>query len=103
MKQQQNPAPAVNPRLERERAPEFRSFYTNNAQVITTYFDIGILFGELLDANEQRVLIKDQALVKMSPEHAKSLNRVLTEQLEIYKNRFGAIRVEADAQDAKKS
>jgi hypothetical protein len=96
MKQQQKPAPApaVNPRLERERPSEFRTFYTNNAQVITTYFDIGILFGELLDANEQRILIKDLALVKMSPEHAKSLNRVLTQQLEIYENRFGPIRAE---------
>jgi hypothetical protein len=96
MKHQQQKPELVKPELslERERGADFRLIYSNNAQVITAYFDVSILFGEVLEANQTRVSIRDQVLIRMSPEHAKSLNRLLTEQIAQYEERFGSIRPE---------
>ncbi len=59
------------------------SFYTNNTSVETTLWDVRLRFAETLQIDREKNLIRarEVASVRMSPQHAKVVARLLTEQL----------------------
>lgn len=59
--------------LERQKAPNFQTFYTNLANVTGTLYDIAITFSEVMDAR----VIQDKCRIVMHPLHAAKLIRAL--------------------------
>jgi hypothetical protein len=82
---------------ERTPAPYFQSIYANNAQISTSYFDIRMRLGEVTGVLPDRIPVLDKVEIVMSPEHAASLYRLLGQQIEIYRQSFGEIRIEPTA------
>lgn len=65
-------------------------YYSNLINISTSPFDVTIAFGkafinpaEAMSGNAE-VIQKFEAMVQMSPEHARSLLKLLTEQMEKY-------------------
>src|SRR5580765_4601818 len=70
-----------------ERSPSFVSIYTNDTQVQVSPWDIRLIFGLIDDpATLERPTVKVNTIgeVRMSPQHAKVVLGILTQQLKIY-------------------
>jgi hypothetical protein len=76
----------------REQSSGFQTIYVNNAQIALSFFDIKLLFGEVVSASDEGVKVLEKLAVYMSPEHAVAFHRVLGSQLQVYRDRFGEIR-----------
>jgi hypothetical protein len=75
-------------------SPTFASLYANDTQIQTTPWDIRLIFGEIAEPpTEERptVVITVLGQVRMSPQHAKLVAKLLVEQLEAYEKRVGPI------------
>jgi hypothetical protein len=78
------------------RSAAFVSVYSNDVQVQTSPWDLRLTFGELgdLEADPEgnaMLSITQLAEVRLSPQLAKQLARILGEQLASYEDRFGDI------------
>lgn len=94
VKKTKDGAEAKTLRIERSPIGAFQTIYSNNLQITLTYFDIKIVFGEVSAVTDDTLRVLDKAAVYMSPEHASALYRILGEQLQKYRDRFGDIRPE---------
>ena len=86
--------PALSPagELDESRAV-LPSIYVNNATVSVTNWDFTFAFGELLGTDDQKKpLTRLLASVRMSPQHAKALSSILSENISKYEDNFGEIR-----------
>lgn len=75
---------------------EGATFYANRVDVTTSLFDIDIKFSAVSPLRNEQGQIIGQNIntsieVFMSPQHAKELIRVLSEQIKWYENNFGEI------------
>ncbi len=66
-------------------------FYTNNASFRTSFWDFTMDFGQLLEASETDLVVKDMVSIVMSPQHAVAFAETLALQLEGYERQFGPI------------
>ena len=76
------------------RAPGFVSLYANDIQVQTSPWDMHLLLGEIssITGTDERVIaIKEIGELRISPQLAKSLTAIMTEQISFYEERFGQI------------
>ncbi len=71
------------------------TFYTNAASIIPNYYDFQFVFTNqsLEEAKIPKVIRKELCRVFMSPQHAKVLSTLLTENVKKYEQRFGEIIV----------
>jgi CMP-2-keto-3-deoxyoctulosonic acid synthetase len=76
---------------ERRQSPDHVGLYANSAQVTGSYFDIQVSFGEILEATEQALITEDRVTIKMSPQLAKRLLRILADNIRKYEEKFGEI------------
>lgn len=83
------------------------TFYTNFAQLRTSFFDTTIRFfrvsevREVEDAGKTKVepVVEEVARVQMSPQHAKALLLALSDNITKYESKHGEIRIpEIDAE-----
>lgn len=97
----QNPEPTENEELteqdiairkvERKKADNHFDMYANDAQLVTSYYDFQLSFGEILEASKEKLVTKDALTVKMSPQLALRIRDILIEQVDLYENTHGAI------------
>lgn len=75
-----------------EEAPHF---YANNTQVTISPFDVRLIFGEIVKADLEKatLIVRLQASVAMSPQHAKAMLLLLKRQLDLYESKFGSVPV----------
>lgn len=76
---------------ERKQAEGHFDLYANNAQVVTSYFDFQLSFGEVLEASKEKLVTEDMITIKMSPQLAKRLRDILGEQVSQYEGKYGVI------------
>lgn len=71
------------------------TYYANSVNIATNYYDIQLAFGnQSLDAgNSNKLICKEFCKIFMSPQHAKVLNKILTENIKNYEQKFGEIKV----------
>ena len=86
----------VRANVERENfaEPGFVSLYVNDTQVQISPWDVRMIFGEIADpATKERPTVRVKSLgeVRMSPQHAKRLVKILARLLVGYEKRFGVI------------
>jgi hypothetical protein len=79
--------------LTHTRSEEFRFVYANSATVSETFWDITLIFGEVIPSPGQNTaVVEDRVGVTMSWEHAKALCEVFKRQVDDYERKFGPLR-----------
>jgi hypothetical protein len=76
--------------LARVRSPHFVAISSNNANATRGFFDITLLFSEivLVPGTKPQGFIEDRASVEMSWEHAKALYKLLGRSIEYYEEKY---------------
>ena len=67
--------------------------YTNSAQFEFSAFDVTITFG--MKKHQDRP-VEDVAIIRMSPQHALAMGKMLMEQLKEYEQQMGKINIPDD-------
>jgi len=67
------------------------TYYANSVELSATPWDYRLRLGELIEASEERRVVKLLATVYMSPQHAKKLVSMWTEAIDHYEKSFGKI------------
>lgn len=68
-----------------ESIPEF---YTNAVKFIIHLYDVQLIFGVRTDPNDP---IKEMAIMRMSPQHALVMSKLLEKNLRAYEEQIGKI------------
>ena len=76
----------------RRSAENFGTFYVNNANVASAFYDLSIMFSEIQSGPGEAVVL-DKCRVTMSPAHAKALALALAENIRRWEAQFGEIRL----------
>ena len=85
------PTPLSARKVERITPDELPTVYANNVGLRTALFDFTMDFGLIVEADEERLVIKDVVTLIMSPQHAKAFAEVLTQHVEGYEEKFGPL------------
>ena len=67
------------------------TYYVNNVRVRTSIFDMKMEVGHIVDVKDDTLLVENQAVLIMSPQHAKSLSSLLTRRIAHSERLFGKI------------
>ena len=76
-----------------ESAPRF---YANNTNATFSNFDLKLTFGQIADVVDDKLPVDPQAIIFMSPQHAKAVVALLSRQLEIFEANNGPISLQID-------
>ncbi len=71
--------------------------YVNNTLVTTSLYDVKLVFGQVVNANGNKLLVDPEVIVFMSPQHAKAIALMLDKQIKAYEERNGPIPASDDA------
>lgn len=80
------------------RSSGYFSFYTNNARIGFSGWDVRVTFADLGEGDDRKPLIKDITTAIMSPPHAKALLNALVEGVKKYEHQFGEIKIPGQTQ-----
>lgn len=92
-----NPAAPAQPRINLKQTAQYREGYANSVQVRVNLWDIFLLFGTLSQSTPDVVDIDNFQGVYLSPQQAKALSNVLTQNIQQYEATFGEIHLEPQA------
>jgi hypothetical protein len=78
--------------VRRNRGPGFLSIHANNTNATRGFFDISLVFGELIliPGPDPQSYIDDKVQVSMSWEHAKAINKLLERSINEYEEKNNA-------------
>jgi hypothetical protein len=76
---------------ETRRAAGFVSLYANTAGTRTTPWDFLLMFGRVLEATKKTITVEELVEIYMSPQHMKSLAKLIGRQIEVYEHKYGPI------------
>ena len=94
--------PPASPKIQLINTPEYRENYANSVQVRVSLWDFFLLFGTINQTSPENVTITNFQGVFLSPQQAKALANVLTQNVTQYEATFGEIKLEPQpAQTAK--
>ena len=91
--------PPAPPKIQLSNAPEYREGYANSVQIRANLWDFFLLFGTLNQTSPEAVHIQNFQGIYLSPQQAKALLNVLSQNLQQYEATFGEIRLEPQAQN----
>jgi Protein of unknown function (DUF3467) len=80
------------PEPEFHQAADFFSLYSNNVRLRVTPWDIQLTFGEVLVADETKLVIENRLAVNLSPQTAKALLKALAGMVQQYEANIGEIK-----------
>lgn len=83
------------PKVTLVKQPDYRDSYANSVQVRVSFWDFFLQFGVLGSQTQQEVEIEAIQGIYLSPQQAKALHAVLSENLKQYESAFGQIRFDA--------
>ena len=76
-------------------SPDYRENYANSVQVRVSLWDFFLLFGTINQAAPDSVSILNHQGIFLSPQQAKALANVLSQNITQYEATFGEIKLEA--------
>ena len=91
---QQPPPP---PRIQLVNTAEYRENYANSVQVRVNLWDFFLLFGRVNQTSPDNVAIHNFQGIYVSPQQAKALLNVLSQNVTQYESAFGEIKLEPQA------
>ena len=74
-------------------APSVPTYYANNTAIETSLWDVCLRFAETIETDRAQNItkVRELAYVRLSPQHARVIVDILTNQLETYEKSFGKI------------
>ena len=88
-----NPQPSA-PKIQLSNSAEFREGYANSVQVRVSLWDFYLMFGRISQSSPDAVSIQNFQGIFLSPQQAKALSNVLTQNVQQYEAAFGEIKLE---------
>ena len=85
---------SVQPNISLERGVDYREGYANSVQVQKSVWDFRLTFGTAYQESADTITINAFQTVYLSPQQAKALCNVLTQNLIQYEQTFGTIALE---------
>ncbi len=82
-------------------AADYRETYANSVQVRVSLWDFFLLFGTINQTAPDSVTIVNHQGLFLSPQQAKALANVLTQNITQYESTFGEIKLEAQPPSGK--
>ena len=82
------------PKIQLINAPEYREDYANSVQIRVNLWDFFLMFGRVNQTAADMVTIHNFEGVYLSPQQAKALLNLLTQNVSQYEATFGEIRLE---------
>lgn len=89
MSQPKTPDPKVN----LIATPDYREGYANSVQVRMSVWDFLLVFGTMSQEKADELNIKNFQGIYLSPQQAKALHSILSNNLEQYEQTFGTIEL----------
>jgi hypothetical protein len=86
--------PTNAPKFEIKQSEDYRETYSNSIQVRVNLWDFFLLFGVINQNAPDTVNIQNFQGVFLSPQQAKALSNLLTQNITQYESTFGEIRLE---------
>jgi len=86
------------PKLQLMSTPDYRESYANSVQIRVNLWDFFLLFGTMAQTAPDQVTINNFQGLYLSPQQAKALLNVLTQNISQYEATFGEIKLEAQNQ-----
>ena len=86
-----HPQPA---KVQLSTTPDYREAYANSVQIRVNLWDFFLMFGVIAQASPDTVEIRNYQGVYLSPQQAKALANLLTQNITQYESAFGEIRLE---------
>ena len=93
VKEQEGKPQFVNLPMVNVKSPLYRSIYANNTAFQSSAFDFSMIFGEIQEANDQKVTVEQGVRIVMSPLHAKIFANVMLQNVKNYEAKFGEIMI----------
>lgn len=94
------PSPNAVKRIAKWKDVEFPAVYANMMGIGMTPFDINVIFGEVLESDEETLTGRPLVKVLLAPEQAANLVKLVSIALEAYATAHGTLRT-AGAVDVK--
>lgn len=88
-----NPQPNA-PKIQLSNSGEFREGYANSVQVRVSLWDFYLMFGRIAQSAPDAVSIQNFQGIFLSPQQAKALSNVLSQNVQQYESAFGEIKLE---------
>lgn len=89
--------------LRQVKGERFQRVHANSANVAANFYDVMIMFGEVVPNLDQAVddpaVVEQVASVTMSWEHAKALTKALITRINAYENEEGIVREPQSAEN----
>jgi hypothetical protein len=82
------------PQINLINTPDYRETYSNSVQVRVSVWDFFLTFGTLQQHNETQVDIRNFQGIYLSPQQAKALASILTQNVASYESTFGEIKLD---------
>lgn len=95
-----NPQPPPT-KIQLTNGADYRESYANSVQVRVSLWDFFLLFGTINQTSPDSVSILNHQGVFLSPQQAKALANVLSQNITQYEAAFGEIKLEAQAAPGK--
>jgi flagellar protein FlaG len=89
-----NPQSPQQPKIQLHNTADYRESYANSVQVRVNLWDFLLSFGVVNQTSPDNVLIHNFQGIYLSPQQAKALHNVLTQNITQYEATFGEIHLE---------
>jgi flagellar protein FlaG len=76
------------------QTPDYRESYANSVQVRVSVWDFQLVFGLASSDSPEKVTIRNNQAIFLSPQQAKALWNVLGQNLSQYEQAFGTLSLE---------
>ena len=90
--------PQGQPKFQLVNTPDYREAYANSVQIRVNLWDFFLMFGTVNQSAPDSVMIHNFQGVYLSPQQAKALLNVLTQNISQYEGTFGEIKLEPQGQ-----
>jgi Protein of unknown function (DUF3467) len=82
------------PKIQIEKSPDYRENYANSVQVRVSVWDFFLAFGLVHQDTPDQVTIENTQGLYISPQQAKALWNILSQNIAQYEQTFGQIALE---------
>jgi Protein of unknown function (DUF3467) len=93
-----NPTPQQ-PQVNVTQTENFRESYANSVQVRVSVWDFQLVFGLAASESPDQVTIRNHQAIFLSPQQAKALCNVLSQNIAQYEQAFGTLNLEPQTQN----
>ena len=87
------------PAIQLTNTPDYRESYANSVQVRVSVWDFQLVFGLAASESPDQVTIRNHQAIFLSPQQAKALCNVLTQNIAQYEQAFGTLNLEPQTQN----